>query len=296
MKNKGFSYAIIGCVFWGLSGIFAQTLFTKFNVQAPWLVGVRLLSAGSLLVIWSLIVISKQQWQTFLRKKNIIELMMFALFGVIPSQLTYLLAIQYGNASTATILQFTGPLFIILYLCLRNWVLPRRIDVISLIIALLGTVLVVTNGNLTELSLSLPACFWGIMAVVSQTSYTLLPRRLLREFDARIVIGLAMIVGGIFFIPVLIFIPAPQLTLAALFDLSCVVVIGTMFSYLFYLQSLKFIPPETTGMLSAFEPLTATLLSILWLHQNLGVGELIGACLIISTTFLQSLAVKLQRV
>lgn len=51
MKNKGFSYAIIGCVFWGLSGIFAQTLFTKFNVQAPWLVGVRLLSAGSLLVI-----------------------------------------------------------------------------------------------------------------------------------------------------------------------------------------------------------------------------------------------------
>lgn len=295
LRNKGILYAIIGCVLWGMSGIFAETLFTKYQVQSAWLVGMRLLSAGSLLLLWSLLMVPKKQWSQMLHKKNLLAAILFAVFGVIPSQLTYLLAIQYGNASTATILQFTGPLFIILYLCLRNRVWPRRIDVISLAIAISGTILLVTDGKITELSLSALACFWGIMAGVSQTSYTLLPRKLLVQFDARLVIGLAMIIGGVCFIPVLAHFSWPPLPLQGYLDLGFVIVFGTMFSYLFYLQSLKFIPPATTGMLSAFEPMTATFLSILWLHQNLGFWEIIGALLIVSTTFLQSLAIKFHQ-
>lgn len=295
LRNKGILYAIFGCVLWGMSGIFAETLFAKYQVQSAWLVGIRLLSAGSLLLIWSFLMVPREQWRELFYKKNIVAAILFALFGVIPSQLTYLLAIQYGNASTATILQFTGPLFIILYLCLRNRTWPRRIDVISLIIAIAGTVLLVTDGKITELSLSFLACFWGIMAGVSQTSYTLLPRRLLLEFDARLVIGLAMIIGGICFIPVLMQFTWPTLPVQGYIDLGFIIVFGTIFSYLFYLQSLKFIPPATTGMLSAFEPMTATFLSIIWLHQQLGVWEIVGALLIVSTTFLQSLAIKFHQ-
>ena len=45
-KKKGFSLAIIGCVFWGLSGNVAQDLFEQAYIGPMWLVGVRLLGAG----------------------------------------------------------------------------------------------------------------------------------------------------------------------------------------------------------------------------------------------------------
>lgn len=43
-------------------------------------------------------------------------------------------------------------------------------------------------------------------------------------------------------------------------------------------------------MLSSFEPLTATVLSVLLLHTLFGLPEIIGSILILSTTFLQGWA------
>ncbi|MGO5154841.1 EamA family transporter [Ligilactobacillus ruminis] len=69
------------------------------------------------------------------------------------------MAIRYGNVSTATILQFLGPVFIIVCLAIQYRKLPRRIDVISLMIAVLGTILIVKNGKIGKLALSAAFCF-----------------------------------------------------------------------------------------------------------------------------------------
>nr|WP_252904420.1 EamA family transporter [Secundilactobacillus silagei] len=71
---------------------------------------------------------------------------------MIPSQFSYFMAIKHGNAPTATILQFLGPIFIIIYVAIRHWRMPRRIDVISMLIALLGTYLLVTKGSFDSFS------------------------------------------------------------------------------------------------------------------------------------------------
>ena len=65
-------------------------------------------------------------------------------------------------------------------------------------IAVLGTILVVTNGKIGTVALSAAVIFWGIMAGVSHASYTLIPSRLLEQFDARLVTGLGMFIGSIF--------------------------------------------------------------------------------------------------
>ncbi|WP_252893601.1 EamA family transporter [Lentilactobacillus senioris] len=72
-----------------------------------------------------------------------------------------------------------------------------------------------------------------------------------------------------------------------------IIIFGTIFSYLFYLQSLNYIAPATTGMLSSLEPpLTATTLAILLLGVKMSGIELIGSILILATVFLQALPVK----
>lgn len=291
-KRKGLTCAIVGTTFWGMSGVTAQYLFSKQPVEPGWLVGVRLAIAGLLLVIWSSVTNTKEVLAIWRHWQDWTLLIAFALFGMIPSQYSYFMAVKHGNAPTATILQFLGPLFIILYLAIRHWRLPRRIDAISMVIALFGTYLLVTKGQLDRLQLAPAAVFWGVMAGVGQALYTLIPIRLLQKYDAKVVTGWAMLVGSLVFMPHIVMTPLPNLNLMSWGGVLFVATFGTMFAYLLYLQSLNYILPATTGMLSSFEPLTATVLSILILHTAFGLPEMLGGAMILATAFLQAIAVS----
>ncbi|MFP7482506.1 EamA family transporter, partial [Weissella paramesenteroides] len=83
---------------------------------------------------------------------------------MLPSQLAYFMAIKYGNATTGTILQFLGPIFILLFLIIRWRLKPSRTDILSVLLAFLGTFLLVTQGNITQLALSISAIVWGILS------------------------------------------------------------------------------------------------------------------------------------
>jgi drug/metabolite transporter (DMT)-like permease len=87
------------------------------------------------------------------------------------------------------------------------------------------------------------------------------------------------------------------LTLPNLGAIAFVVIFGTMLAYLLVLGSLHYISPVATGMLSAFEPLTATTLAVTRLHIAFGPAEWLGGFLIVLNTLLQALPFnKLQHV
>ena len=288
--QKGLASVIIGSILWGTSGTVAQSFFATNTISTQWIVAVRLLFAGTLLIGWCLATEPHQLTVLLQQPKQILQVILFGFFGVLPSQFTYFMAIRTGNAPTATILQFLSPLFILAYFAIHNWQLPRRLDLISVSLALLGTYLLVTHGQLTQLSLSPAALMWGIFSAIAAALYTLLPGKLLQTFDAKLVTGLAMFVAGLATLPILIRTPLPTLSFKSWGELAFIVIGGTMFSYLFYIQSLHYISPSLTSMLSSFEPLTATVLSVLLLHTLFGLPEIIGSILILSTTFLQGWA------
>lgn len=81
----------------------------------------------------------------------------------------------------------------------------------------------------------------------------------------------------------------PQINGTVVGGVAFIVIAGTMLAYLLYLKSLKSLDPETTGMLSAFEPLTATLLTVTILGTPVTHFELIGGVCIMATALLQAL-------
>ncbi len=292
-KTRGVFYVIFGTMLWGISGAVAQYFFSNTNMQPFWLLAIRLVLAGLMLLIWY--AFSNGFTATFAiwKSKNFaIQMIAFSFLGVVPSELSYFMAIKYGNAATATVLQFLGPLFIIIYLCLANWQLPRRIDAFSIFIALLGTFLLVTDGRINSLSLSIPAFIWGVLAGVSQATYTLIPRNLMKKFDSRLVVGWAMLIGSLPFLGNLSPSNSPKITLEIVIGLAYIIIAGTMLAYLLYLKSIKYISPAATGMLSAFDPLTATVLSIGLLGTPVTLIQIFGGTLILLTAFLQALPNK----
>lgn len=287
-KMKGMLLAIAGPLLWGFSGIAAQYLFSNYHVSPYWLVCLRMLGAGLLLVIFGAITTKRQVFSVWQRPKTATKLIIFSLIGMMPAQLTYFMAIHYSNAATATILQFLSPVVIILFLAFQQRMLPNGANVLSVVLALIGTSLLVTGGHFNQLSIAPGGLAWGLMAAISTAIYTLYPRKLLRTFGSVAIVGWSMLLGGLVTTPLAMLHPATNLDFKAILIVGFVIVFGTLFAYLFVLQSLRFIVPTMTSLLGAFEPLTSTFLTVLFFHIAFGLPELLGTMFIIATTVIQA--------
>lgn len=218
---------------------------------------------------------------------------LFAFFGMVMSQLTYFAAVKYSNAPTATVIQYLAPVIIIGYTAAAQKMMPRRIDVVSIIVALVGTFLLVTNGNLNHLALSPQACFWALLAALANAISTMAPGRLFARYGTLNVTAWSMLICGICFIPLYFIMPMPALRPLDVALIGWIVIGGTLLAYTLYLASVQYIDPSTTGMLGAFEPLVATILAVALLHTQFGPVNILASCLIILATFLQMMPLQI---
>ncbi|CAM3122922.1 DMT family transporter [Lactiplantibacillus plajomi] len=294
-KTLGFVLASVGPFFWGSSGTVAQHLFETTNIETLWLVSIRMVVAGALLLIYGALR-GVPVGAVFRHAGSAAELVAFSILGMIGTQLTYFMAISAGNAATAAILQSLSPVLIIIFLALRTWSVPSKINVISVVVALLGTVLTITQGDLHSLVLPISAVVWGLLAAVGAAIYTLMPTRQIKTFGATPIVGWSMLIGGaIVFVASRAWQHWPQLDIVGWGEVGFVVVFGTMLAYLFFLQSLEYILPTTASVLGTIEPLSATVLSVIFLGVSFKPLGIIGAALIVSVTLLQFMAARAAR-
>ncbi|RRK10561.1 peptide ABC transporter ATP-binding protein [Lactiplantibacillus garii] len=291
-KTLGFVLASAGPFFWGSSGTVAQHLFDSTNISPLWLVSIRMVVSGLLLLIYGA-VRKMPVTAVFKRPAAAGKLVAFSLLGMVGTQLTYFMAISRGNAATAAILQALSPVLIILFITFRTWRFPSKVDVISVVSAIVGTVLIVTEGSLDSLALPLTAVIWGLLAAVGATIYTLMPTKLIKDYGATPIVGWSMLIGGLFvFVGTAAWRHVPRLSVGAWLEVGFVVIFGTMLAYLFFLQSLEFILPTTASVLGTIEPLSATVLSVIFLNVNFNAFGITGAVLIVGVTVLQFMAAQ----
>ena len=292
-RTKGILLAVTGASFWGTSGVAVQYLFGETTVSEVWLVGLRLLGAGMLLLILAKLTGRSSTKALFSNRHDVLQLVLFAFFGMGMSQLTYFAAVKYSNAPTATVIQYLAPVIIIGYTTAAQKMMPRRIDVVSIIVALVGTFLLVTNGNLNHLALSPQACFWALLAALANAISTMAPGRLFARYGTLNVTAWSMLICGICFIPLYFIMPMPALRPLDVALIGWIVIGGTLLAYTLYLASVQYIDPSTTGMLGAFEPLVATILAVALLHTQFGPVNILASCLIILATFLQMMPLQI---
>lgn len=289
MRIKGITLVIIGAMLWGISGTVAQYLFQEKEFSAEWLVVIRLLASGLILLLYSLMKGKQEIWTIWKSKHSILSLLLFSIIGMLGVQYTYFAAIKYGNAATATILQYLSPVIVTCYLALRTRKMPNSQEIIAVILAMLGTFLIITKGNIHSISISKLALFWGISSAFAAAFYTLQPRSLLAKWSSTVVVGWGMLIGGIAFS----FIHQPwnftgQWSITSIFAVIFVVLFGTLIAFYCYLESLKYIQPTEASVLSSVEPLSAAFLSVLWLHVPLDVSQWLGTACIIFTVVILS--------
>lgn len=292
-RLKGILLVVIGGALWGISGTVVQYLFEYHQFTPEWLVVVRLVISGLILLAWAYQTYRQKVWAIWKDKRDALSLLLFSILGTLAVPYTYFVAIHHGNAATATVLQYTAPVLIAGYLTLRHWRLPGLKECIAIVLAILGTFLLVTKGSFTSLSISGLALFWGLSSAVALAFYTIQPKRLLDKWGSTIIVGWGMLIGGFCFS--FIYPPwdiAVEWTLPNIIAVVFIVIFGTLIAYYFYLDSLKYLSASEASLSASVEPLSAVVTSIIWLKLPFSLMEWIGALCIISTIIILSLVKK----
>ncbi|WP_294345554.1 DMT family transporter [uncultured Clostridium sp.] len=288
-RVTGIFLVIFSTMLWGVSGTVAQFLFQEKGFTAGWLVSVRLLISGLVLIIYGYIKKDNNLTKIWCLKKDRIKLILFGILGMLGVQYTYFAAINHSNAATAAILQYLSPVIITCYLVARNKKLPNFKELVAIILALTGTFFIITSGDIHNLSLSKLGLFWGLSSAVCSAIYTLQPVSLIKQYGSIVVVGWGMLIGGISFS----FIHSPfnfvgEISISSMLSVLFVIVFGTIIAFYCYLESLKHLVPTETSILGCVEPLSATFLSILWLKVPFGFAEFLGTLCIILTVIILS--------
>ncbi|MEC4116123.1 DMT family transporter [Myroides phaeus] len=295
LNNKflGFASAIFAAMLWGVSGTFAQFLFTEKEFNAEWLVTVRLLVSGVLMLIFGILQRNPDVWKIWKDKKDAINLVVFSILGMLTVQYTYFVTILHSNAATATVLQYTGPVFIAIYLALRLKKWPKPIEFLAIGLAMLGTFLLVTHGDITSLNITPTALSWGIASALALAAYTIMPVHLLNRYSPISIIGWSMLIAG-----TAMSIIHPPHKLEGIWDtdtylvVAFIVFLGTLIPFYIFLNAIKNIGPQRASLLACAEPLSATFIAITYFGVQFHTMDWIGSLCIIVTIILLTMIKK----
>jgi len=287
LKLRGMLLASLASSLWAISGISGEILFKQFNFSSDWLVSTRTLMSGILLFMIVIFIEKKSILRPLKNKRDSMGIILFGVAGMYLVQYTYFKTIELSNVSFATILQFTAPFFIFIYESIKNRKLPSISTVTLLFMTILGVVFIATKGNFSNLSVSLEALLFGLVSAVMIAFYSTYPKKLLKKYGSITVVGWGMIIGSVISNVIHpIWKIQADINAKSIIQVIIVVILGTSIAYLIYIASLNYISSSLAGILTAFEPVLAAILSVVIFGLKFSIIELIGFVLVFVSIFI----------
>lgn len=165
MAVTGFLLAIGSAASFALSGIFASAL-----MSAGWSPGAATtarVGCSALVLLGPTLVLMRGRWH--LVKRAWLQLVLFGALAVAGCQLAYFLAVQLIPPSLALLIEFTGPVLLVLWFWVRTRETPSALTFVGAVIAVLGVVAVsgiATGGALHPLGI-----VFGLIAAAGNAAY-----------------------------------------------------------------------------------------------------------------------------
>ena len=286
-KLRGMLLASLASSLWAISGISGEILFKKFNFSSDWLVSTRTLISGILLFLIVIFIEKKSVLKPLKNKRDCAGIILFGTAGMYLVQYTYFKTIELSNVSFATILQFTAPFFIFIYESIKNKKFPAVSTVILLFMTILGVIFIATKGNFSNLSISLEALLLGVISAIMIAFYSTYPKKLLKKYGSITVVGWGMIIGSIISNVIHpIWKIEGNVNAKSMIQVIIVVILGTSIAYLIYIASLNYISSSLAGILTAFEPVLAAILSVAIFGLKFSFIEIVGFILVFVSIFI----------
>ena len=278
---KGTIYSLLSGLIWGICGILGEYFFSHYQVSSGWITSMRLLVAGSFVIVLSSIKLRSQLFEIWKNRNNYLPFLAYAILGIFSVQFFFYLCVEYSNATTATILQFISPVFILLYNRIIYKKKASKKAIFYVLTAMIGVFLMATKGDLSKLSITPLALLTGLLSALGVMFNVILPQRFAKKYGFVPTVGWGMIIAGLFsnfLYPV--YKISFQVDAISICICLTIAFLGTAFAFFLSMKAVSLVSPLVVSVVSASEPLSSAILSVLFLGMILD-GFLVLAMILI---------------
>ena len=271
---------------WGCIGIFVHRL-NDYGLSSFQMAFMRCFTCVILMLFYLLIM---DRSKLKIDKKDLGWFALNGLVSIFIMYSSYPLAVLATNMSTAVILLYTAPAFVMLFSVLFFHEKLTGRKMICLFLCVLGSALV--SGLIGGIVLKPTGLFFGLLSGISYALYSIFSAIILKKYHpfTNIVysFGFASIACFLVSKPgelVQIFSGTPQ----ALFWAVANGLVTCFISYLIYTMALTRIRPSTASIIATIEPVVATVVGVLLYQETLTLSGIAGIIMVLAALILQNL-------
>ncbi len=293
--KKKFNYGpiliILAACFWGSMGIFVRKL-TAYGFTSIQIVAIRVTLAA---LVFSLILLIRDRKGFKISPNDIPLFLGLGLGSILFFTVCYFAAITIMPLSTAAILLYTSPFWIMLMSVLFFREKMNAVKIIALIMAFGGCVLVsgISGEGITIVGLLL-----GLGSGIGYGLYSILGTIALKRYSPYTVTTYTFVIAavGSWFIcrpkdMFTKFADAPNL-LWLIFFCFLTALITAVIPFLFYTLGLHMVEASKAGILATVEPMVATIIGIVFFSEKLTILSGLGILLILVAVIILNLKKK----
>ena len=286
MSNRqilsGTLITLTGAALWGLNAVVSKYLMGR-GIDTMWMVNFRMITSGFALLVIAFIKNRRGLFDIWKDRASVIRLLVIAVFAFGLCQPTYYLSIDYSNAGIASAIQQTAPVFVLIYVMIRERRRPRGTELGVLALVVTGSFLIATHGDVHALAVHPLALLFGLISALMCALYITLPSGLIKRYGTFETVGWGLFIGGIVIAPFCRLWNFPTYWDASLLaGMVFIILPGAAFAFALFLYGTSIVGPVRGGVYNLFEPVMALIASVLWLGQSFHPAEIAGTAAILT--------------
>ena len=289
-RTAGLFFGITSSVCFSASGTFAKALTDAgFSpLQAVWL---RILGACLILLVLMLVLRGPGSFAALARERSALGgVVLFGLVAVAACQALYFVAASRLPVGIAILLEFTGPVLVVLYQRLIRRQPVRRGAFLGIGLAMLGLCCVVEIWS--GLSLDTLGLVCGLGAGAGNAAYFLIIDRLTGAADPLVITTVGMTVACVVLVPLALPWNAPWHVLGSSVALAhravpgwlvllALVLLSTVISYVLGGLAVQRLSAPVAAGLAYVEPVSACVIAWVLLGQRLSAVQIAGGLVVL---------------
>jgi drug/metabolite transporter (DMT)-like permease len=295
---RGFFYIALATLQWGIAASLGRAVFTgrlRIGGEVVGAINPLLIAQGrvtfSCLILLTILIARRGVRSLLLPRRDLLTMLLIGTLGMAASNYFYYLAIQRTNVATAIIVQYTAPVWVLLYMVGRGFQKPtlQRIGAVGLAIVGIALAIDLVHGN--ALRLDALGVVAALLAAFSFSYYNIAVHDILTRHDRWKVLLWAVLTASIFWL----FVNPPWKIVAAGYShsqflfLALFSLISMLGPFSCYFTGLQHLEPTRAVVTSCLEPVFSILIAAIFLSERVNATQIVGVVLVLGAIILAQL-------
>jgi RarD protein len=198
-------------------------------------------------------------------------------------------AYKYTTVSNATLTYYFEPAIVML---LSPFLLKEKLSMrkfISIIVAVIGLFMIVNTGNGADISYNHPlGITFGLIAAALYAT-VILTNKFFKDLSGLEATLIQLVVSVLVLIPYVLIVERPELNMFEVEFIPYILILGIIYTgipYLLYFTGMQNLKGQTIAMLSYIDPVSAVIISAIFLKEDITLMQIIGGILILGSSYL----------